>query len=101
MPQRTSLITGVSSGFGRHLIEQLLDWATTWSAPSAGPTRSPVLPHMRAAGRIIQLVQQMLDPANGVAPGDPARMAARIIESLDIDRRRCAWSSAPRHSRPR
>lgn len=29
--------------------------------------------------------QQMLDPANGVAPGDPARMAARIIESVDID----------------
>lgn len=25
----------------------------------------------------------MLDPANGVAPGDPARMAARIIESVD------------------
>ena len=29
--------------------------------------------------------QRMLDPANGVAPGDPARMAARIIESVDID----------------
>jgi NAD(P)-dependent dehydrogenase (short-subunit alcohol dehydrogenase family) len=28
---------------------------------------------------------QMLGPANGVAPGDPARMAARIIESVDID----------------
>jgi hypothetical protein len=27
----------------------------------------------------------MLDPANGVAPGDPARMAARIIESVDIE----------------
>ncbi len=27
----------------------------------------------------------MLDPANGVAPGDPARMAARIIESVDHD----------------
>lgn len=25
----------------------------------------------------------MLDPANGLAPGDPARMAARIIESVD------------------
>jgi hypothetical protein len=23
----------------------------------------------------------MLDPANGLAPGDPARMAARIIDS--------------------
>ncbi|GHF83889.1 NAD(P)-dependent dehydrogenase (short-subunit alcohol dehydrogenase family) [Amycolatopsis bartoniae] len=27
----------------------------------------------------------MLDPANGLAPGDPARMAARIIESADHD----------------
>jgi NAD(P)-dependent dehydrogenase (short-subunit alcohol dehydrogenase family) len=29
--------------------------------------------------------QAMLDPANGLAPGDPQRMAARIIESADID----------------
>jgi len=28
--------------------------------------------------------QKMLDPANGLAPGDPARMAARIIESVEI-----------------
>lgn len=28
---------------------------------------------------------QMLDPKNGQAPGDPARMAARIIESVDIE----------------
>ena len=27
----------------------------------------------------------MLDPKNGLAPGDPARMAARIIESVDIE----------------
>jgi len=27
--------------------------------------------------------QKILDPANGLAPGDPARMAARIIESVD------------------
>lgn len=27
----------------------------------------------------------MLDPANGLAPGDPARMAARIIDSVDTD----------------
>jgi hypothetical protein len=26
---------------------------------------------------------RMLDPRNGLAPGDPARMAARIIESVD------------------
>ncbi|MCO5997038.1 SDR family oxidoreductase [Actinoallomurus rhizosphaericola] len=29
--------------------------------------------------------QKMLDPANGLAPGDPARMAARIIESVDVE----------------
>jgi len=28
---------------------------------------------------------RMLDPKNGQAPGDPARMAARIIESVDVD----------------
>ncbi|MFC9760343.1 SDR family oxidoreductase [Rhodococcus jostii] len=27
---------------------------------------------------------KMLDPAAGLAPGDPARMAARIIESVDV-----------------
>jgi NAD(P)-dependent dehydrogenase (short-subunit alcohol dehydrogenase family) len=27
---------------------------------------------------------KMLDPNNGLAPGDPARMAARIIESVDV-----------------
>jgi hypothetical protein len=26
-----------------------------------------------------------LDPKNGLAPGDPARMAARIIESVDVE----------------
>ncbi|AII08079.1 SDR family oxidoreductase [Rhodococcus opacus] len=29
--------------------------------------------------------RQMLDPAAGLAPGDPARMAARIIESVDAE----------------
>jgi NAD(P)-dependent dehydrogenase (short-subunit alcohol dehydrogenase family) len=28
---------------------------------------------------------RMLDPENGLAPGDPARMAARIIESVDVE----------------
>ncbi|HEX7400247.1 MAG TPA: SDR family oxidoreductase [Candidatus Limnocylindrales bacterium] len=28
---------------------------------------------------------RMLDPRNGLAPGDPARMAARIIESADVE----------------
>ena len=29
--------------------------------------------------------RKMLDPKNGLAPGDPARMAARIIESVDVE----------------
>jgi NAD(P)-dependent dehydrogenase (short-subunit alcohol dehydrogenase family) len=29
--------------------------------------------------------QRMLDPSNGLAAGDPARMATRIIESVDIE----------------
>ncbi|HVA86266.1 MAG TPA: SDR family oxidoreductase [Candidatus Saccharimonadales bacterium] len=29
--------------------------------------------------------QRMLDPKNGLAPGDPARMAARIIESVAVE----------------
>jgi len=28
---------------------------------------------------------KMLDPKNGLAPGDPARMAVRIIESVDVE----------------
>jgi NAD(P)-dependent dehydrogenase (short-subunit alcohol dehydrogenase family) len=28
----------------------------------------------------------MLDPANGLAPGDPAKMAARIIESVELEK---------------
>jgi NAD(P)-dependent dehydrogenase (short-subunit alcohol dehydrogenase family) len=28
---------------------------------------------------------RMLDPANGLAPGDPARIAARIIESVEVE----------------
>ena len=28
---------------------------------------------------------RMLDPENGLAPGDPVRMAARIIESVDLE----------------
>jgi NAD(P)-dependent dehydrogenase (short-subunit alcohol dehydrogenase family) len=28
---------------------------------------------------------RMLDPKNGLAPGDPGRMAARIIESVDVE----------------
>jgi len=36
-------------------------------------------------GNPAHALTRMLDPANGLAPGDPARMAARIIESVDVE----------------
>ena len=35
------------------------------------------------AGTPARLFERMLDPANGLAPGDPARMAKAIIDSVD------------------
>jgi NAD(P)-dependent dehydrogenase (short-subunit alcohol dehydrogenase family) len=42
----------------------------------------------------------MLDPANGLAPGNPSRMAAAIIASAARNQPRCASSSEPKPSRP-
>jgi NAD(P)-dependent dehydrogenase (short-subunit alcohol dehydrogenase family) len=36
-------------------------------------------------GNVAHAFMHMLDPANGLAPGDPARMATRIIESVDVE----------------
>src|SRR5204863_8492472 len=36
-------------------------------------------------GHVAHAFMRMLDPANGLAAGDPARMAARIIESVDVE----------------
>ncbi|RZK81129.1 MAG: SDR family NAD(P)-dependent oxidoreductase [Rhodococcus sp. (in: high G+C Gram-positive bacteria)] len=160
MTERTWLITGVSSGFGRHLTEQLLERGDRVVGTVRRPesvdeltSRHPDLfraevldvrgtSALRAAvtrivadfGRIdvavsnagyglfgaagigMTLVEpggartdfryrgaqiaepipdydatpahnfrKMLDPAAGLAPGDPARMAARIIESVDVE----------------
>jgi hypothetical protein len=60
MKERTWFITGISSGFGRQL--------------------TPVYDQTSAHSFL-----RMLDPKNGLAPGDPARMAARIIESVDVE----------------
>ena len=35
------------------------------------------------AGTAARSFEKMLDPANGLAPGDPARMATAIIDSAD------------------
>ncbi|GAA3817332.1 SDR family oxidoreductase [Cellulomonas soli] len=37
------------------------------------------------AGTPARSFERMLDPANGLAPGDPARMAAAIIDSVDVE----------------
>lgn len=37
------------------------------------------------AGNPAHAFLAMLDPANGLAPGDPVRMATRIIESVDVE----------------
>ena len=34
---------------------------------------------------MLSLDASTLDPKNGLAPGDPARMAARIIERVDVE----------------
>jgi NAD(P)-dependent dehydrogenase (short-subunit alcohol dehydrogenase family) len=41
---------------------------------------------------------KMLDPANWLAPGDPARMAAAMIASVDQEPAASASRSDPRHS---
>lgn len=47
---------------------------------------APVAKMMPAyEGNPAHAFQRMLDPANGLAPGDPQRMASRIIESVDQD----------------
>lgn len=49
--------------------------------------RSAHVAHLMAAydGNPAHAFLNMLDPANGLAPGDPARMAAAIIESAGTD----------------
>jgi NAD(P)-dependent dehydrogenase (short-subunit alcohol dehydrogenase family) len=41
-------------------------------------------PMAEYAGNPAHAFQRMLDPSNGLAPGDPARMARRILESADV-----------------
>ena len=38
--------------------------------------------------------RKMHDPTNGLAPGDPVHMAARIVESVGKDPSRYGWSRA-------
>jgi NAD(P)-dependent dehydrogenase (short-subunit alcohol dehydrogenase family) len=42
-------------------------------------------PNPAYEGTPARAFERMLDPRNGLAPGDPARMAARIIESVDVE----------------
>jgi NAD(P)-dependent dehydrogenase (short-subunit alcohol dehydrogenase family) len=72
MTQRAWLITAVSSGFGRELTEQVLDHGDR------------VVGTVRRLDTVADLVERHPEtPANGLAPGDPARMAAAMIASVD------------------
>ena len=52
------------------------------------------------AGTPARSFEKMLDPANGLAVGDPARMAAAIIDSVDqTTGAAAAWCSARRPSK--
>jgi NAD(P)-dependent dehydrogenase (short-subunit alcohol dehydrogenase family) len=108
MAQRTWFITGVSSGFGRELAEQILQrgdrlvgtvrstskvafpgnsmyHATKWGIESfAEAVAQEVAPMPVYDGSPAHGFLRMLDPKNGLAPGDPARMARRIIESVEV-----------------
>ena len=53
------------------------------SSATAAPTSPSSCPTTTTTRRTAFL--NMLDPANGLAPGDPARMAARIIDSVDTE----------------
>ena len=77
---RTWLITGVSSGFGcaEELSEEDINkiLATNLTASIKDNT---ALILRRTCCKTDAGVR--LDPAKGLAPGDPAKMASRIIES--------------------
>ena len=80
MPARTWLITGVSSGFDRELPTQLL---------KAGDR---VVGTVRDASKVADLAAAYPRPVpttrsttNGLAPGDPARMAEGIIAGVDVE----------------
>jgi uncharacterized protein YbjT (DUF2867 family) len=110
MTPRTWLITGASSGFGRELATQLLDrgdsvigtvrrpdavadlrgrYPDTFRVENLDVTDNgsaqvaTALPAYE--GNPAHAFEPMLDPKNGLAPGDPARMATRIIESVDVE----------------
>jgi NADP-dependent 3-hydroxy acid dehydrogenase YdfG len=67
MTQRTWFITGVNSGFGRLMTEQLL---------ARGD---------RVAGTVRKMdtMDAMIKDTSRLPPGDPAKMSAIIVDSLD------------------
>ena len=67
------VITGASSGFG-HARTEFRYGSAQVAALMPIYDDTPAHSFLRT-----------LDPKNGLAPGDPARMAARIIESADVE----------------
>jgi NAD(P)-dependent dehydrogenase (short-subunit alcohol dehydrogenase family) len=74
----------VSSGFGRELTEQLLLSGDRVLGTVRRPDAVADVGE-RYPDTFHTAILDMLDPANGLAPGDPARMAARIIETVDVE----------------
>ncbi|GAA4813598.1 hypothetical protein [Streptomyces ziwulingensis] len=81
---RTWLITGVGSGFGHALTTRLLERGDTviGTVRALDKVADPIDAY---EGNPAHAFRAMLDPAGGLAPGDPQRMAARIIESVDTE----------------
>lgn len=95
MSQRTWFIRGVSSGFGRQLTDQRLERGdrVVGTVHDTGGARTEFRYGSAQVANLTHIYDQtpahsfvrMLDPKNGLAPGDPARMAARSIESVDVN----------------
>lgn len=80
-------------GFMEAVAQEVADFNIGVTIVESGGARTefrygsaPVAKMMPAyEGNPAHAFQRMLDPANGLAPGDPQRMASRIIESVDQD----------------
>ncbi len=82
VPGRKLLVTSPGGG------EELLSYDKLLIGTGAVPVRPPIsaqVADLRPAydGTAAHGFLAILDPANGLAPGDPARMAAAIIASVD------------------
>jgi NAD(P)-dependent dehydrogenase (short-subunit alcohol dehydrogenase family) len=83
MAQRTWLITGISSGFGRHLAEQLLAAGSRVAEFRFDSLKlaEPMTEYDQTPAAMVRGAKDRSHPS----AGDPAKMAAAIIASADIE----------------